>query len=277
MELERDNYKDMMLKAFESANAESSKGGGMISGLMGSNKQTLEKMAALKRQVAELKPLEKLRPQLMELQHKLDQAQLQAADEIKGKNEEIHTLAEHNHQLADALVGVKADLESVTAECEALKEEVSSNQQRISELEEIERRLNVDLEDARAEIEHLVETSADPEVIEELEQKLEELQSKRFKSIMLRANNVAIDERKHWQRKATSLSKDLQKLMSNGTDLVQLREENLSLAAKVEELMAERTAFREAMQQTMEEASPARAMMKPKLPTLLGRRKKANS
>ena len=174
-----------MLKAFESANTESSKGGGMISGLMGSNKQTLEKMAALKRQVAELKPLEKLRPQLMELQHKLEQAQLQAAEEIKGKNEEIHVLTEHNHQLTDALAGIKADLESVTAECETLKEDISIYQQRVLDLEETERRLNVDLEDARAEIEHLVETSADPEVIEELEQKLEELQSNKLdRSVM---------------------------------------------------------------------------------------------
>ncbi len=45
---------------------------------------------------------------------------------------------------------------------------------------------------------------------------------------------VCLGELKHWQRKATGLSKDMQRMLNQGNDLIQLKEENLNLFKKVE-------------------------------------------
>jgi len=43
-----------------------------------------------------------------------------------------------------------------------------------------------------------------------------------------------IGERKHWQKKAQSLSKDMQKMLNVGADVAQLREENGRLIFRIE-------------------------------------------
>jgi hypothetical protein len=43
-----------------------------------------------------------------------------------------------------------------------------------------------------------------------------------------------VGESKHWQRKAQSLSKDLQRLMSTGNDVMSLKEDNIRLSNRVE-------------------------------------------
>jgi hypothetical protein len=41
-------------------------------------------------------------------------------------------------------------------------------------------------------------------------------------------------EKKHWQKKAQSLSKDVQRLMATGDDALELREENHALKYRIE-------------------------------------------
>jgi len=41
-------------------------------------------------------------------------------------------------------------------------------------------------------------------------------------------------ERKHWQKKAQSLSKDMQKMLNVGADVAQLKEENARLVFRIE-------------------------------------------
>ena len=43
-----------------------------------------------------------------------------------------------------------------------------------------------------------------------------------------------LGERKHWQSKAQSLSKDMQRMMSLAADIVQLREENSRIRHRLE-------------------------------------------
>eukprot|EP01041_Mallomonas_annulata_P005094 gene5094-10191_t len=51
----------------------------------------------------------------------------------------------------------------------------------------------------------------------------------------------------------------MQRMLNSSSEAASLKEENARLVFRIEELIAERTAFREAMQQTMEDVSPAKA------------------
>jgi predicted RNase H-like nuclease (RuvC/YqgF family) len=59
-------------------------------------------------------------------------------------------------------------------------------------------------------------------------------------------------ENKHLQRQKLTLSKDLNRLNTQSDSLVQLREENFILKSRVEELEAEKEAFKSVMEQLVE-------------------------
>jgi len=245
LENERNGYKDAMVKAYEDANdmiqkanAEKSNaggGGGIMSGFLGSNKQTLQELAALKKQMVELKPLEKLRPQILSLQQELAAAEKDKKEMKEKLTEDNVLLTEHNEELMADMERAKLAKETLAKEVEVSKGLVLDLTERVKALEGEGRQLQVDLKEARLEVEYVRSISADPSVVGELEGKVKEL----------------LSEKKHWQKKAQSLSKDVQRLMGTGDEAMELREENHNLKYRIEELKAERQAFRDVMQQTM--------------------------
>ena len=192
---ERDGYKDAMMQSYEhvdekvkqalaeakvqSVPPQESGGGGLISGLLGgSNKQTLQELASLKKQLVELKGLEKLRPQILQLQQKLAEAEKSQSEMEKRLTQDNVILSEHNEELIAAnskVNDIKADLEK---EVEVSKGLVIELTERVKILEGEGRKLQVELKESRLEVEYVRSTSADPSIVSELEAKIKELLSK---------------------------------------------------------------------------------------------------
>ncbi|CAE7666693.1 unnamed protein product, partial [Symbiodinium microadriaticum] len=107
---ERANFKEAILQAFQQqtgSGEEKTASGGIMSGLMGSNKKYTDQIASLQRTNAELKHLEKLRPQLLELQQQLADVKQEAVAKEERSTDEIATLTDHNQKLAAALIEYK--------------------------------------------------------------------------------------------------------------------------------------------------------------------------
>ena len=183
-----------MVKAYEDANdmiqkatseKPSSGGGGIMSGLLGSNKQTLQELASLKKQMVELKPLEKLRPQILALQQELAAAD-KSKKEMQGRlTEDNVLLTEHNEELLVDIERAKAAKEGLEKEIDVSKGLVIDLTDRVKELEGQGRQLQVDLKEARLEVEYVKSTSADPSVVGELEGKVKELLSEYYLSLIV--------------------------------------------------------------------------------------------
>lgn len=216
--------------------SESSSSSTLLSGLLGSNKKTLEKLSELKRENQELKSLEKLRPQLLDLQQQLLVLQEKYNENNNYYQHEIEILTEHNENIT-------RNLTKLTKEYHEKEEELSQTIiliQQLTEknkyLESESRQLLIDLDDAKYEIEQIRLNSLDPLLMNELQKKYEQLEI----------------ENKHLQRQKLTLSKDLNRFNTQSDSLIQIKEENFNLKSRVEELEAEKEAFKSMMEQLVE-------------------------
>ena len=191
LEHERDGYKDAMMQSYQhvdekvqaaldekdkdSASIAGSGGGGFWGG--GSNKQTLQELATLKKQMKELKPLEKLRPQILALQQELVEAAKSKTDLQDRLTDDNIQLTEHNEELAKANEAAEEAQEELQKEVEVSKGLVLELTERIKQMEGEGRQLQIELKEARLETEYIKSTSADPSRIAELEAKAKELLS----------------------------------------------------------------------------------------------------
>jgi len=183
----------------------------------------------------------------MDLQQMLQTAQEEStAIQEKYQKEQI-SLIDQNNQLSETLRSFRQTIDLATTEAAEAKSKINEYTEVISEMERKEKQLMTELTETRTELEEARKRVMDPTVINDYEAKLAELTG----------------ERKHWQKKAQSLSKDMQRMIQTSSDVAQLKEENGRLVHRIEELIAERTAFREAMQQTMADVSPASASKGP--------------
>jgi chromosome segregation ATPase len=150
----------------------------MISGLMGSNKQTLEELASLKRQNLELKNLEKLRPQLLELQQQIIQLKQNHEIDIKKLYEENIVLTKDNENMVQSLSTLNNTLENKLTELNHLKSIISEYTEKNNSLEKQLSEIHNQILEYQTEIEYIRSISADPVVVDELTQKNEELAGK---------------------------------------------------------------------------------------------------
>jgi chromosome segregation ATPase len=150
----------------------------MISGLMGSNKQTLEELASLKRQNLELKNLEKLRPQLLELQQQISQLKQNHEIDIKKLYEENIVLTKDNENMVQSLSTLNNTLENKLTELNHLKSIISEYTEKNNSLEKQLSEIHNQILEYQTEIEYIRSISADPVVVDELTQKNEELAGK---------------------------------------------------------------------------------------------------
>jgi chromosome segregation ATPase len=150
--------------------------GSSISNLLGNNRKTTEKLAELKRQNEELRSLEKLRPQLLDLQQQLASSRSGAEEQKERYEEEIATLTDHNEQLSAATLAYKNSYEAAKADATEASAIVQQLTDRVKHLESEGRQLSIDLEEARYATEYIKEHSADPAVVKQQERRIQELE-----------------------------------------------------------------------------------------------------
>lgn len=216
-----------------------------VAGVFSARKEK-QSIAQLTAENEELKKLERLRPQLMELQQKVSNMEKEAEDNKKLREEESASILDHNKELATALKQAQKLAEKCTADKEdglAMANEWSSKAEKA---EREVRRLSEEIDDMREQMTDLSAQSIDPLVVDQLNEKIIELEK----------------ENKHWQRMAQNLSKDVQKL-SGTADTVHIKEENIRLQRRLEEVTAECNSIKEAMQK-MAEAAVASSADAPK-------------
>jgi chromosome segregation ATPase len=153
----------------------------LLSGLLGSNKKTMEKIAQLKQENQELRSAEKLRPQLLDLQQQLVATQTKLSEQQSYYEAELEQLSEHNMALSQSITTMKQDYEQ---KVEELKQQIIIIKQlteRNKYLESESRQLLIDLDEAKYEIEQIRFASVDPLAIDELQKKIEQLEGKTFR------------------------------------------------------------------------------------------------
>lgn len=164
-------------KEAELASSTASSGGGFWGG-NSSNKETARELAALKKQMVELKPLEKLRPQILALQQDLVEAEKSKKELEDRLTEDNVLLTEHNEELVAANKDAKELKEKLEKEVEMSRGLVVDLTERVKQMEAEGRQLQINLKEARLETEYIKSTSADPSRIGELEARVKELLSK---------------------------------------------------------------------------------------------------
>jgi hypothetical protein len=239
----------------------------LLSGLLGSNKKTMDKISELKKENLELKSLEKLRPQLLDLQQQLVTLQGKYSDQQQFYQQEVEMLTDDNQQLSHGITSLKHSLDEKMSELNQNIIMIQQLTERNKYLESESRQLLIDLDDAKYEIEQVRLGSVDPVAMDELQKKIEQLEGKQTSISLPLPSFLAPPlpdhaslpsplccavENKHLQRQKLTLSKDLNRLNTQSDSLVQLREENLILKSRVEELEAEKEAFKSVMEQLVE-------------------------
>lgn len=150
----------------------------ILSGFLGNNKKSNEKINELQLQIKELKSLEKLRPQLLELQQQLTNLQTKYNEQQSYYHNEIQLLTEHNEQLSNGVVVFKKELDEKILEISQNAIIIKQLNEKVKYLESESRQLLIDLDDAKYEIEQIRQSSADPLLIDELQKKIEQLEGK---------------------------------------------------------------------------------------------------
>jgi chromosome segregation ATPase len=148
----------------------------MLSGLLGSNKKTMEKISELKKENQELKSLEKLRPQLLDLQQQLTNLQSKYSEQQSFYHQELEMLTDHNEQLSHGITGLKLELDEKVEEVRQNVIMIKQLTERNKYLESESRQLLIDLDDAKYEIEQVRIGSVDPVAMDELQKKIEQLE-----------------------------------------------------------------------------------------------------
>mmetsp|Transcript_38389 Transcript_38389/g.39064 ORF Transcript_38389/g.39064 Transcript_38389/m.39064 type:complete len:290 (+) Transcript_38389:410-1279(+) len=254
---ERDSYREAMMKVFDEANPTnqntsnnhlitnktnqlSEKTNNALSGFMNSDRQLRDQITQLTRQNHELKQLERLRPQLMELQQRVATMQEENFKTRVKFAEDTALLTETNQELQLQLKACHRTIESLNNDLREIKSFADTLNAKVEEGSERERELQLQIEEREREMLEMTAKSVDPAKLAEIEGQLSE----------------AVGERKHWQSKAQSLSKDMQRMMGLAADLVQLKEENERVQHRLEEVETEKCAFKQAMQKAMAEKNP---------------------
>jgi chromosome segregation ATPase len=145
---------------------------------VGSNKKYTDEIAALKKKNAELKSAEQLRPQLLDLQQQLAVMKKESEEREEETSDEIATLSDHNQKLAAAVIEYKKSSDRDQQELEHARSLYQALTERAKHLESEGRQLEVDLAEAREELEAVRAAAVDPLVVQTLEAKVEEYDSK---------------------------------------------------------------------------------------------------
>ena len=140
-------------------------------------KQTIAQLTA---ENEELKKLERLRPQLMELQQKVETLQKAATDAEKQHTEEYASILEDNNELATVLKQAQRNAEKSNTDKDdalALANEWSAKAEKA---EREVRRLHEEVDDLKEQLAEAASQSIDPIVVDQLNEKIVDLESEFF-------------------------------------------------------------------------------------------------
>jgi chromosome segregation ATPase len=188
LEQQRDQYKDLMLQAYGAPGGSGSstpsqtptKGAASalsaVTGVFSSGKAK-ETIAFLTAENTELKKLERLRPQLMELQQRLSAAQKQAEEAEAKRSEDVASMTEHNRDLALALKQAQKSTELANAEREDAIKLASEWSAKASKAERELAQVSAELEELKERLAEVTMGAIDPNIVEGLNEKIAELES----------------------------------------------------------------------------------------------------
>ena len=151
-----------------------SKSASVLNGFISTNKQLQENIAALTRQNQELKQLERLRPQLLELQSRISSLQDESFRVRSKAAEDIAALTDRNQELTLQLKTAGRALDSIGRELAEAKQFAEASTQRCEQLAERERQLMKEAEHLRRVAREAEERSVDPAKYEEVLNQLAE-------------------------------------------------------------------------------------------------------
>jgi exonuclease VII large subunit len=187
---QRDQYKELMINAYGAgeapatptkakapANASTPKSAlSAVTGVFSARKER-HTVAQLTAENEELKKLERLRPQLMDLQQKLAAAQQEAEAAAQQREEDSSSLVEENRDLAAALQQAQKLGEKSSEERDAGLALASEWSARAETAEREVRRQSEELDDIKEQMADMVGQSIDPMVVDQLNDKIVELES----------------------------------------------------------------------------------------------------
>jgi t-SNARE complex subunit (syntaxin) len=151
-----------------------------LSGFLNTNQKLQDQISQLTRQNYELKQLERLRPQLMELQQRVAVMQ---EEHFKGRVkfvEETAALTESNQELQLQLKAANRSLEGIMVELADAKAYAENQSQRVKEFIILEQQLRSDLELERKNAQEVASKLIDPCKYHELENMLSEALGKKY-------------------------------------------------------------------------------------------------
>jgi chromosome segregation ATPase len=191
---QRDQYKELMMNAMGGDAPTPSKSrpiaalsavtGGFsaikkqaVARLKAQNTDQSEEVARLTAQIEGLKDMERLRPQLMELQQTLATVQQEAEDAARQREEDSAALEEESRELAAALQQAQKLAEKNNSAKEAGLALASEWSARAETAEREVRRQNEELDSIKEQMEEMVAQAIDPTVVDQLNAKITELES----------------------------------------------------------------------------------------------------
>ena len=160
-----------------------SKTASVLSNFMKTNKQLQEHIAQLSRQNHELKLLEKLRPQLMELQHRITVLQDESFQFRTKSIEEIAQLTDRVQELTTQLRSANRNVEAAQEELKEVKSYADTLAARSEALKQRELKLEEDIERITKEKLAIEARAIDPEKLKEVENQLAEVIGEREKDV----------------------------------------------------------------------------------------------
>eukprot|EP00602_Paraphysomonas_sp_CaronLab_P005027 CAMPEP_0185031236 /NCGR_PEP_ID=MMETSP1103-20130426/18596_1 /TAXON_ID=36769 /ORGANISM="Paraphysomonas bandaiensis, Strain Caron Lab Isolate" /LENGTH=635 /DNA_ID=CAMNT_0027566689 /DNA_START=154 /DNA_END=2058 /DNA_ORIENTATION=- len=206
---------------------------------------TEAEVSAMRKQTAELKELRKLVPRVEELERSLEVAEGAAQEAEQWADKEFAVLTSRVDSAVKERNEAFEKLEVCRGEVERLQKQISRSAAKYTANEEKLQARQQQLEAVERELRETRARAIDPGEHKMLQDRVQEL----------------MGESKHWQQKAQSLSKEMQRTMSIQMELTRVQQELTVAKARIEELEVERAAFREAMQQAISitsDSSPSR-------------------
>jgi chromosome segregation ATPase len=183
---QRNQYKELMLQAYggtgdgiaalQTPTKAAAAALNAVTGVFSTGKAK-ETIAQLTSENIELKKLERLRPQLMELQQRLAVVQKQADDAEAKLAEESASLSDHNRELAQALKQSQKTAEAANTEKDEALKLAGEWSAKASRVEREVTQLKSELEELRERLAEVTMSTIDPAVIEGLNEKISELES----------------------------------------------------------------------------------------------------
>jgi hypothetical protein len=166
-----------------------------------------------------------------ELEKSLEQAENSTKEAEKWADEEFKILSERVDEAIRERNDVYEKLESAKAENERLQKQITRSALKYTNYEDRLSHLNHRIDILEKELKETKASAIPPEEFKSLQDRVQELMG----SFVSNFNLIStLGESKHWQQKAMSLSKEMQRSMSVQMELTRVQQELMTMKARME-------------------------------------------